>query len=173
VEYPEREIETAIQGANWFCRVGRLLPDGETIAAGTGYPGNMLLWNAHQGTLRQTIKVSEGFVATITFSPDYGSSSHANSVSDVRLSSSSHDYSPDVHLADVLKKVSSMWSAGYQPLSQLRTKSDQIAELAWREGKLYSALHNADGAMPMALLTGSSAARSALWKWRPWGMRRQ
>lgn len=37
-----------------------------------------------------------------------------------------------------------MWSEEFQPLSRLRTRGNDIADLAWRDGKLYFALRPAD-----------------------------
>ncbi|MDQ3814491.1 MAG: hypothetical protein M3347_11135 [Armatimonadota bacterium] len=37
-----------------------------------------------------------------------------------------------------------MWNSDYQLLSRLWTRDNRIAELAWRDGKLYFAQHAAD-----------------------------
>jgi len=38
------------------------------------------------------------------------------------------------------KKGKSMWSGSFRPLSRLEMRDKQVAELAWREGKLYFAM---------------------------------
>jgi hypothetical protein len=38
------------------------------------------------------------------------------------------------------KKEKYMWSGSYRPLSRLQMRDNKVAELAWREGKLYFAM---------------------------------
>ena len=44
----------------------------------------------------------------------------------------------------ISEQMKPMWSDEYQPLSNLRTRGNDIADLAWRDGKLYFALRPAD-----------------------------